>query len=290
MDRQMVQLITSANELTAILENISSIGLVPTMGNLHKGHLSLIKKSISENKNTIISIFVNPKQFSPNEDFTEYPRTLEQDLSKIKNTSKGKNVYVFSPKSIEEVYPPNFSTTLRVPSFENKLCAISRPNHFEGVCTVIYRLFTLIKPNQAYFGQKDFQQLCIIKAMSKDLFPKIKIIGVPIYRDSNGLALSSRNKYLSINEKKDALHLFKTLKNMAEQMKMCWPNIKKLSQLTTDAKNLPIATNIRWDYLSIIDANTLEQVRDTSTQVIIAGSLYVNKIRLIDNILINKES
>jgi pantoate--beta-alanine ligase len=282
----MIKLIDSKKELQAYLNLIKNknIGLVPTMGNLHEGHISLLKKSIEENDISVLTIFVNPTQFGPNEDFAKYPRTLDQDLSKIENlilhiNDSQKEVIVFAPSSNTEIYPPGFTTSISIGAMKEKLCGKVRPTHFDGVTTVVFKIFTLINPTKAYFGQKDFQQCAIIKKMIFDLELPIEMKVMPIIRNSLGLALSSRNQYLTEKEMNDALHLPKTLKHIVE--------------LSSENKNIDdfIAQELkdeRWDYLEVLDSTTLEKENSTTTELVIVGALKINKTRLLDNILVKK--
>jgi len=282
----MIKLIDSKKELQAYLNLIKnkSIGLVPTMGNLHEGHISLLKKSIEENDISVLTIFVNPTQFGPNEDFAKYPRTLDQDLSKIENlilhiNDSQKEVIVFAPSSNTEIYPPGFTTSISIGAMKEKLCGKVRPTHFDGVTTVVFKIFKLINPTKAYFGQKDFQQCAIIKKMIFDLELPIEMKVMPIIRNSLGLALSSRNQYLTEKEMNDALHLPKTLKHIVE--------------LSSENKNIDdfIAQELkdeRWDYLEVLDSTTLEKENSTTTELVIVGALKINKTRLLDNILVKK--
>jgi pantoate--beta-alanine ligase len=282
----MIKLIDSKKELQAYLNLIKNknIGLVPTMGNLHEGHISLLKKSIEENDISVLTIFVNPTQFGPNEDFAKYPRTLDQDLSKIENlilhiNDSQKEVIVFAPSSNTEIYPPGFTTSISIGAMKEKLCGKVRPTHFDGVTTVVFKIFKLINPTKAYFGQKDFQQCAIIKKMIFDLELPIEMKVMPIIRNSLGLALSSRNQYLTEKEMNDALHLPKTLKHIVE--------------LSSENKNIDdfIAQELkdeRWDYLEVLDSTTLEKENSTTTELVIVGALKINKTRLLDNILVKK--
>lgn len=286
----MVKLIKTKKELINIRAsfNISathsqaepSIGFVPTMGNLHAGHLSLIKQAEIQSDVIFVSIFVNPTQFGPNEDFTNYPRTLEEDLSKINSLKIEKPLYVFAPLEISEVYPTSFQTEFSLPSLDSNLCGASRPGHFTGVLSVIYHLFNLINPSIAIFGQKDYQQYLIIKTFCRDFFPSISILSGPIVREKNGLALSSRNGYLSEIEKEDALYLSETLNKVATS----WARNKNLD-IQEFKKN---KKDLVWDYLEILDANNLRLVTKETKSVLFAGAMFVhNKVRVIDNLILD---
>ena len=250
----------------------NALGFVPTMGNLHLGHLSLIEKSLQENEQTVVSIFVNPRQFGANEDFARYPRTLEKDLEALKKLNPKKTLTVFSP---DKFYSKNFATTINVENnLAKKLCGQSRPHHFSGVTTVVYLLFSLIHPSWAYFGQKDYQQFKIIEKMVQDLCLPVHLKMMPIIRDDNGLALSSRNQYLTAEQYQKALTLNKTLKNIA-------------SAITSDQDRNTAPSRQSWDYLEILDASNLEAISSHTKQILIAGALKIGDIRLIDNIIVN---
>lgn len=257
------------------------VGLVPTMGALHDGHLSLIRKSVETCDKTVVSIFVNPTQFGPSEDLEKYPRTLEADLKMCEENGVD---LVFSP-SVEEMYGEGQNTndffTYVVPPFfyTNKLCGKSRIGHFDGVCTVVAKLFNIVQPDYAFFGQKDAQQLVIIKKMVKDLNIPVQVISCPIIREENGLALSSRNKYLSEKDKQEALALNKILTNI----KLCYnkgiTDVKALSETAFAFLN----EHHELEYLEFIDRSTLESkiIADDDTLVLIA--VRINNVRLIDN-------
>jgi pantoate--beta-alanine ligase len=202
----------SIKEWRKHIPTIIKIGMVPTMGNLHMGHISLIKKSVEENQITVVTIFVNPTQFGPNEDFKNYPRTLEADLGLIKTqVPTQKEIIVFCPDSIQEIYPENFDSLITVGKLTKPLCGLSRPIHFNGVTTVVFKLFNMVHPHRAYFGLKDYQQFKVIEKMQHDLDLGVEVIGMPIIREESGLAMSSRNGYLSAEEKIEALALSKGL-------------------------------------------------------------------------------
>ncbi len=262
------------------------IGFVPTMGALHEGHLSLIKKSTETCNKTVVSIFVNPIQFGPSEDLDKYPRVLEQDLKLCKEAGVD---LVFAPTT-EEMYGEgnilsNDFLTYVVPPFfySNKLCGKSRVGHFDGVCTVVMKLFNIIQPDFAFFGQKDAQQLILIKKMVKDLNIPLEIVSSPIIRDENGLALSSRNKYLSEDDKKEALVLNKILTNIKACYKKGITDVKALKETAFSFLN----QNHELEYLEFVDKENLENkvLADNNTLVLI--SVKVGNVRLIDNCFIN---
>ena len=259
-----------------------SIGLVPTMGNLHKGHVSLIEKSTDENDITIVTIFVNPKQFGPNEDFDKYPRTLDEDLGKISTVAllinAKKDLVVFAPRTEESIYPKGYSTMISTGAMTQKLEGSVRPTHFDGVTTVVYRLFTMTKPHTAYFGQKDVQQCLIIKKMVRDLEIPVTIQIMPIVRNSEGLALSSRNQYLSDSERVTAMTLPHTLQKV-EKLIRTKQDYKKFVEETLKA-------DTKWDYLEILDSSNLELPVDSTTELVIVAAYRAGTTRLLDNILV----
>lgn len=279
-------------EISQIREKISKwkkeglkVGFVPTMGALHEGHLSLIKKSIQTCDKTVVSIFVNPAQFAPCEDLDKYPRDLMQDLELCKKANAD---LVFAP-STQEMYgngqiSNDFFTYVIPPYFyTDKLCAKSRTGHFDGVCTVVAKLFNIIQPDFAFFGQKDFQQLVIIKKMVKDLNMPVEIISCPIIRDENGLALSSRNKYLSDEQKNDALVLNKILTNI----KSCYKKgIREIHALKETAFTF-LNKNHELEYLEFVDKETLEEKESADDNTVVLIAAKINEVRLIDNCFIN---
>ncbi|MDD4975985.1 MAG: pantoate--beta-alanine ligase [Bacteriovorax sp.] len=282
----MIKVFTTQNDFEKYRTDLGhdSIGIVPTMGNLHEGHISLLKQSIAENTISVITIFVNPKQFGPTEDFDKYPRTLDADLAKISNlalhlisANDKKEIVVFAPKSNEEIYPKGFNTVISVKQVTQKLEGKIRPDHFDGVTTVVYRLFKIIGAKHAYFGQKDYQQCVVLKKMVYDLSLGIKMKILPIIRNSEGLALSSRNQFLSTEERTTALHLPKTLKH-----------IEMLIKNKADYKSLIATelTNDKWDYLEVLDAENLEGPNTNTVEVVVIGAYRLGTTRLLDNILV----
>lgn len=253
------------------------------MGNLHKGHISLLEKAIEENDVAIVTIYVNPKQFGPNEDFDKYPRTLDDDVAKISAVAmlldKKKEIVVYAPNSDEGIYPEGFSTNISVgPVMTQKLEGAVRPTHFDGVTTVVYRLFAITKAHQAYFGQKDVQQCLIIKKMVHDLQIPIKINIMPIIRNSEGLALSSRNQYLSESERTEALVLPHTLQKVEKLIR----TKQDYKTFVSEAK----ANDKKWDYLEILDSQNLEAPTEKTKEVVIVAAYRMSSARLLDNILV----
>ncbi len=271
----MIKLIASTSEFLEWRSSYSGyLGLVPTMGNLHQGHLNLVKKSLEENDTTVVTIFVNPKQFGPNEDFNQYPRTLEEDLEKL-STLKGQ-IMVFAPKDTQEIYPEGYATEIALPSISKILCGHSRPTHFAGVTTVVYQLFALAAPDQAYFGQKDYQQVKIIERMTIDLRLKIDIKTIPIVRDTDGLAMSSRNQYLSAEQRIKALLLPQTIETLTNSLKE--EGLKATLSCIKDIIKDPM-----WDYLEVLHAETLLPPKESDKFLVLAGAIFMGKTRLLDN-------
>ncbi|NLZ47606.1 MAG: pantoate--beta-alanine ligase [Clostridiales bacterium] len=258
-------------------KNGLSVGFVPTMGYLHEGHGALIKRASEENDKVIVSIFVNPIQFGPNEDFERYPRDMERD-SKIVAECGGHLIFNPSPS---EMYTDNFSTYVDVERLTEGLCGSKRPGHFKGVCTVVTKLFNIVQPDKAYFGEKDAQQLAVIKRMVRDLDMPIEIISCPIIREEDGLAKSSRNAYLNPEERKAALILYKSLEDAKIALNKGERNASKVKNIIIDKLNSePMA---RIDYVEIVDSLSLKPVSDINTDILVAIAVFIGKTRLIDN-------
>ena len=256
----MLQTITSIEDIKQRIktfkENQFSIGFVPTMGALHEGHLSLVRQARKENDKVVVSIFVNPLQFGINEDFTQYPSTFDNDCELL---SKEDVDIVFNPKA-PEIYPDGFCTSVVLEHLEDKLCGKSRPGHFRGVAAVVLKLFNLVKPDVAYFGQKDFQQTIVIKRMVADLNLDVNIKVLPTIRGKEGLALSSRNAYLSETEKKDALCLYKSL---IKAQTMVNAGVKNAEEIKGEmGKIINNCKSAKIDYISIVNPKTLEAVSE----------------------------
>lgn len=259
-----------------------SIGFVPTMGYLHEGHQSLIKRAVEENDKVVVSIFVNPMQFGPTEDLASYPRDLEKDSKLCEET--GANL-IFHPEP-SEMYAEDFCSYVDMSGLTEELCGLSRPVHFRGVCTVVCKLFNIVTPDRAYFGQKDAQQLAIIKRMVRDLNMDLEIIGCPIIREEDGLAKSSRNTYLSPEERKAALVLSQAVsigENLVRQG-------ETVSQVVIDAmvshiNQEPLA---KIDYVKIVDALSMEQIPSIDRSILCAMAVYIGSTRLIDNFIFEK--
>lgn len=257
-----------------------TVGLVPTMGFLHDGHLSLIKKSAQENDLTVVSIFVNPTQFGPNEDYETYPRDLDKD--KLAAKKAGADI-IFAPAP-KEMYPDGYKTYVTVEDLSNVLCGKSRPGHFRGVATVVCKLFNIASPDRAYFGQKDAQQLVVIKKMVQDLNMDVKIIACPIVREKDGLAKSSRNVYLNPDERKRATVLYQALLEAQRMVEAGERKASLILQAITEKLNTASPTLI--DYVQIVDADTLEPAAMLSGRVLIALAVKFGTTRLIDNIIL----
>ncbi|HBJ1648738.1 TPA: pantoate--beta-alanine ligase [Clostridium botulinum] len=254
-----------------------SIGYVPTMGFLHEGHESLIKRAVKENDKVVVSIFVNPTQFGPNEDYDSYPRDINKDLELCKNAGAS---IVFNP-SPEEMYFDNNSTSIGVSSLTNVLCGLKRPGHFDGVCLVVSKFFNIITPDRAYFGQKDAQQVAVIKRMVRDLNMDIEIVPCPIIREEDGLAKSSRNTYLSQKERNAALILNRSLlkaKETLENGERKANIVKNIIKYSINSEQLA-----KIDYVELVDNNSLENIEFIDRDILVAIAVYIGKTRLIDN-------
>lgn len=260
-----------------------TVGFVPTMGYLHEGHKSLIDRSVQENDRTVVSIFLNPMQFAPNEDLESYPRDFDSDCSLCKNAGAA---LVFSPEP-KEMYSPDFCSFVDMDSLTKGLCGKTRPTHFRGVCTVVSKLFNIVQPDKAYFGEKDAQQLAVIKRMVADLNFPIEIKGCPIIREPDGLAKSSRNTYLSPAERQAALSLSRSLRIGKDYLNAGNRNTAALVKLITDEiQKEPLA---KIDYVETVDSLTLEHVDKAEKDMLVAIAVYIGKTRLIDNFTFKAE-
>lgn len=254
-----------------------TVGLVPTMGYLHEGHQSLMAQAKQQNDKVIVSVFVNPIQFGPNEDLANYPRDLDRDILACQNMGVD---MIFCPPA-SEMYDPHFSSFVDVTGITEQLCGKRRPGHFKGVCTVVTKLFNITQPDRAYFGQKDAQQLAVIKQMVNDLNIPIVIVGCPIIREADGLAKSSRNSYLSTQERNAALCLYQAItltKSLLQQGER--QSDKLINAMKTVIEQQPLATI---DYIKITDFNTLKSVKHIEQSVLIALAVFIGNTRLIDN-------
>ena len=256
-----------------------SVGLVPTMGYLHEGHQSLIKRAVAENDRVVVSVFVNPIQFAPNEDLETYPRDLEADCALCESTGAA---MVFHPEP-EEMYGDDFTTFVDMTGVTKELCGKSRPTHFRGVCTVVNKLFNIAMPDRAYFGQKDAQQLAVIRRMVRNLNMNLEVVGCPIIREADGLAKSSRNTYLSAEERKAALVLSKAVFTGEKMIKDGERDGEKvLAAMRELIEAEPLA---KIDYVEMVEWDTIEITRDLSKPVLVAIAVYIGKTRLIDNFI-----
>lgn len=278
--------VKSVRDLRAVVAQIRKegkvIGFVPTMGNLHDGHLALVRRAMQRAEFVITSIFVNPLQFGANEDLASYPRTLSEDQEKL--VAAGCHL-LFTP-DVEEMYPHGMQeqTKVIVPGVSEGLCGASRPGHFEGVATVVTKLFNMVQPDLAVFGEKDFQQLAVIKAMVNDLNMPIQIIGEPIQRANDGLALSSRNGYLDETQRKQAPALYACLKQLAEQIAQ---GTRDYASLVIQGQQQLVEAGFRPDYLAICNPRTLKPATAHEKQLVILAAAYLGHTRLIDNLSIN---
>jgi len=256
-----------------------TIAFVPTMGGLHDGHLALVKLAKQKADKVVVSIFVNPTQFSENEDFDQYPNTFEQDVLLLeRNQVDG----LFSP-SVEQIYPQGLDADIDIGEIGNILCGASRPGHFQGVVQVVNRLFDIVKPNLAVFGKKDYQQLLIIKQMVAQLSLDVKIISHSIVREKDGLAMSTRNQYLSADERKVSPNLYKNLLELKRE-------IQKGQAINVAVKQarMQIEKNFKLDYIETLDANTLKQITDNTSEIAILCAIFIGSTRLIDNVIFRR--
>ena len=257
-----------------------TVGLVPTMGFLHAGHQSLIAASVKGNDRTVVSVFVNPTQFGPNEDLASYPRDLDRDAALCESTGAD---LIFHPEP-SEMYPEGFVTYVDMNGLTNHLCGLSRPVHFRGVCTVVSKLFNIVQPDRAYFGQKDAQQLAVVKRFVKDLNMPLEIVGCPIVREEDGLAMSSRNTYMNEEERKAALILSQSIR-LGEQMVKDGERSAEAvkSAMTSLIESEPMA---EIDYVEVVDGLTMESVETIKGEILCAIAVKINnKVRLIDNFI-----
>lgn len=257
-----------------------TVGFVPTMGYLHEGHKSLMEAARANNDRVVVSVFVNPMQFGPNEDLESYPRDFEKDCALCESVGVD---LIFRPEP-EEMYADGFCSYVDMNGLTTELCGKSRPIHFRGVQTVVLKLFNIVKPDTAYFGQKDAQQLAVIKRMVKDLNVDTEIVGCPIVREADGLAKSSRNTYLNPDERKAALILSRSLKLGRELIENGETDSKAVIKAITDSINTEPLAKI--DYVDVVDFDTITPVDKIGKSVLVAIAVYIGKTRLIDNFII----
>ncbi len=256
-----------------------TVGLVPTMGYLHEGHKSLIDRAVAENDRVVVSVFVNPMQFGPSEDLESYPRDMDRDAALCEKAGAS---LIFHPDP-SEMYHEDFSSFVDMNTLTGGLCGKTRPIHFRGVCTVVAKLFNIVTPDRAYFGQKDAQQLAVIRHMVSDLSFGIEIVGCPIIREEDGLAKSSRNTYLSKQERQAALVLSKSLALGKQALEAGEKDAAKVRSVILD--NLEKEPLAKVDYVEVVDWNTLEPVSQVEDSVLVAIAVYIGKTRLIDNFI-----
>jgi pantoate--beta-alanine ligase len=268
-------------EARAARVKATEVALVPTMGALHAGHVSLVRMAKSQSEVVAASIFVNPKQFGPNEDYSRYPRSFERDCDMLEKEGVS---FVFAP-GVEEMYPPGGDTWVTVEGLSEKLDGGSRPGHFRGVTTVVSKLFHIVEPQKAFFGQKDAAQLAIIRRMVRDLNMPIEIVGCPIVREPDGLALSSRNAYLDSQQRQSALVLHRTLLRIEEMFNGGESNVDIL--IAAGMKVIAEEPGARLDYMEVVDPDSLNSMSRIDRPALAAIAAYVGTTRLIDNVLLN---
>ena len=276
---QIIESILQMQEISNKWDTGKKIGFVPTMGYFHQGHLSLVAEANRQCDITVVSIFVNPSQFGPNEDFNSYPRDLQRDLELL---SKYRVDYVFHP-SPQQIYPEPYRTWVSVEGLSSILCGASRPGHFRGVATIILKLINLIQPNLMFMGEKDFQQVTVLKTMLQDLNCNTRIVSCPIVREEDGLAMSSRNIYLNPEQRQQALCLYRAIK---ESQLLYKQGLREVSLLKNKATEIIESSGGKIDYISYVESNSLQEVTiaDEDTRIMLA--VYIGKTRLIDNALL----
>jgi len=273
-----MRLIEKGSEMVALARGFARpVGLVPTMGALHEGHMSLVRGCRDDSKTAVVSVFANPAQFGAGEDLDGYPRDVEGDLAKCREA--GVDV-VFAP-SAEEMYPEGFSSAVEVGGVTSKMCGLSRPGHFRGVTTVVCKLLNIVRPDRAYFGQKDAQQLVVVRRMVEDLNLPVEIVRMPIVREPDGLAMSSRNAYLSPEERKDALCLRRALDHFRRRATEGETDPLKL--MGEMARVIERTESARIDYIVVVDPETLEDVDPIDGRAMAALAVRIGSTRLIDN-------
>ena len=284
----MAIILSSSAEVTAVSKEAhragKRVGFVPTMGALHEGHLSLVRTARAQTDVVIVSVFVNPTQFGPNEDFSRYPRDPERDTAML---AAEKTDYVFLP-STKEMYPAGAESWVTVEGLSEKLDGRSRPGHFRGVTTVVAKLFNIVQPDLAFFGQKDAAQVAVISKMVRDLNFDVHIVVCPIVREADGLAMSSRNAYLNPEQRKQALVLHRSLMRVQHLIDRGETSTARL--LVAGKQVMAEEPAVKLDYFEIVDRATLDPVSDVSPGALVAVAAYVGSTRLIDNIFVAKQS
>ena len=275
--KQVTTIADLRQQIKAWREEGLRIGFVPTMGNLHEGHLSLVACAQQQVDRVVVSIFVNPMQFGPNEDFEHYPRTLQEDCAKLEAASAS---LLFAPAA-DEIYTKNSGTCVEVSGVSKGLCGDVRPGHFVGVATVVAKLFNIVMPDAAFFGEKDYQQLQVIRRMAEDLCFPIEVVGVPTVREANGLAMSSRNGYLSDEEKRKAALIYQVLQGAAHQIE---EGARAYRQIEAAVIEILAAQGFKPEYFAIHNADTLSPAESQDSRLRILVAARLGRTRLIDNI------
>ncbi|WP_330389136.1 pantoate--beta-alanine ligase [Alkaliphilus peptidifermentans] len=280
----MMHIVSTVKDMRQVIREVkvenNTLGFVPTMGYLHEGHLSLIKRAKLENDIVIVSIFVNPTQFGANEDYDIYPKDFKRDKQLAETAGAD---YVFYP-TVEEMYPTGYKTSVDVSEITDRLCGASRPGHFKGVTTIVNKLFNIVEPNRAYFGLKDAQQVAVIQQMVKDLFMNVEVIPCSIVRESDGLAMSSRNVYLTQQDRSAALILSKSLMKAKKIINEGERDLKIIRNTIIESisKEAPVSV----EYIEIIQFPSLEKIDILEGKVLIALAAKVGRVRLIDNVIL----
>ncbi|NLA44350.1 MAG: pantoate--beta-alanine ligase [Candidatus Cloacimonetes bacterium] len=274
---QIYKTITETREALAGKALQKKIGFVPTMGALHKGHLSLVERCHSESDLTVVSIYVNPAQFGPQEDLNHYPRNLEKDIDLLRNYHVD---IVFTPDDVQ-MYPEGYCTWVQVEGLSDILCGASRPGHFRGVATIVLKLMHIVNPKLMFMGMKDYQQIIVLEKMIEDLNLETKIVRCPIVREPDGLAMSSRNSYLTPDERQRATCLIKALKNAQQMVNEGYLDS---SILISEAENIIKQSDGRIDYIKIVDGSTLQELPEVRSSSRMMLAVYIGNTRLIDNI------
>lgn len=274
---QIYKTITETREALAGEALQKKIGFVPTMGALHKGHLSLVERCHSESDLTVVSIYVNPAQFGPQEDLNHYPRNLEKDIDLLRNYHVD---IVFTPDDVQ-MYPEGYCTWVQVEGLSDILCGASRPGHFRGVATIVLKLMHIVNPKLMFMGMKDYQQIIVLEKMIEDLNLETKIVRCPIVREPDGLAMSSRNSYLTPDERQRATCLIKALKNAQQMVNEGYLDS---SILISEAENIIKQSDGRIDYIKIVDGSTLQELPEVRSSSRMMLAVYIGNTRLIDNI------
>ncbi|MBN1948651.1 MAG: pantoate--beta-alanine ligase [Candidatus Cloacimonetes bacterium] len=273
-----MKLITTIPEMQELSTNWRVVtGFVPTMGYLHAGHLSLVQRAVAENQNVVVSIFVNPSQFGPGEDYNNYPRDLEKDLELLKTC---RVTHAFLPKD-NDMYPEGYQTWVSVDGLSKILCGRSRPHHFRGVTTIVTKLLHIVKPQNIYLGEKDFQQLVILRKMVQDLNIPCRVVGCPIMREKDGLAMSSRNKYLSLAERQQALCLYNSLQ-LAQELYSS--GVRNKQEVVAEMKELILKQKGDIDYIDVVDPENLSSLSELVRGSRILLAVRIGQTRLIDNL------